>query len=416
MRSQACRRTVVNITIITILFSLFLYAGCIDRPDTKSNFTQNPVIILDARDSYYADDPQIEDNRVVWVANDGSDYEIYFWNGTYDQYGKPSGIIKISNNNFQDIGPKISNGGVAWIGYEEGVPQIFYWNGTYGNDGIPEKILKLSIKNYSAFDPSIFKGKIAWKGLKGAINEIYYWNGKYKPDGTPEDPIIISDKGNRAYSPWVDENLVVFREFKGRNYEICFFNTTYKDEPERLNCTDGIYSAYYPSVSHGMVVWQRSDGNDTEIYLWDGRYDQSGNPERPIQISNNNFEDIMPQISNGRVAWEGFTGSNKKCIFYWDGTFKPNGQPSDPIVISNSTFDNISPRMDKNGDGIVWEGHFGSSMGIYYWDESFRKHKQEAVLISGETEFGSSPQIDNYSIVWKGSYKGNSTIYFMSLK
>ncbi|MEA3295333.1 MAG: hypothetical protein U9P81_10290, partial [Euryarchaeota archaeon] len=110
-------------------------------------------IILNSNDSYYADQPQINNNKVVWTANDGNDYEIYYWNGTLNSKKEPSEIIKISNNSYRDNHPKINAGGVVWIGYENMTSHIFYWDGTFNLNGTPIDPIKLSNDNLSVINP-----------------------------------------------------------------------------------------------------------------------------------------------------------------------------------------------------------------------------------------------------------------------
>jgi beta propeller repeat protein len=55
------------------------------------------------------------------------------------------------------------------------------------------------------------------------------------------------------------------------------------------------------------AVWQQSDGNDLEIYYFDGM--------RISQITNNSGDDENPQIYGNYIVWEGHDGNDKE-IFY----------------------------------------------------------------------------------------------------
>src|SRR5512147_1554350 len=49
--------------------------------------------------------------QVVWQGNDGSDDEIYYWNGT--------STAKITNNSFTDGAPQINDSGqIVWYGFD----------------------------------------------------------------------------------------------------------------------------------------------------------------------------------------------------------------------------------------------------------------------------------------------------------
>ena len=58
------------------------------------------------------------------------------------------------------------------------------------------------------------------------------------------------------------------------------------------------------------MVWQGDDGDDCEIYLWDG--------VTTTQITNNSTNDGYPAISGSNVVWEGYDGSDCE-IYLWDG-------------------------------------------------------------------------------------------------
>jgi beta propeller repeat protein len=375
------------------------------RPINRSAI-RNLTVMLDPGDTFYPDLLQIDNNQVVWMANEGSDYEIYFWDHSFDSYNKPSNIIKITNNSHRDIEPIIHDGKVAWIGNKGQNSQIYYWDGTYTIEGTTTDPKKLSSDDYYAAEHAIFKGKVVWTGN----NAVYYWNGTYDLNSQPNKAVIISHPSRRAYSPEINELMVVWREFDGRDYEICFWDKTFyeDDRPIESKCTDGDYSAYYPKISDDKVVWQRSDSEDSEIYYWDGTYTSDGKIKE-IQLSNNSFDDSSPQIYKNSVVW---TAENQN-IYYWDRTKNTNGIPSNPILLSNNTFG--SPGIAESG--IVWVGQYNLHSVIYYWDESFKRNQipSDPIIISDIESDSSSPEISGNSVVWLGEHNGNSTIYYLDL-
>ena len=131
------------------------------HPINRSVIT-NLTVTLDPGDSYYLDLPQIDKDHVVWMANDGSDYEIFFWDHSFDPYNEPSNIIKITNNSHRDIKPIIHNGKVTWIGNKGQNSQIYYWDGTYTINGTPSDPKILSGYDYNADEHAMLKGK--WYG------------------------------------------------------------------------------------------------------------------------------------------------------------------------------------------------------------------------------------------------------------
>jgi hypothetical protein len=55
------------------------------------------------------------------------------------------------------------------------------------------------------------------------------------------------------------------------------------------------------------VVWQGDDGNDYELYLWEGG--------TVTQITTNSGADIDPEISGSNVAWQGYDGNDYEIYF-----------------------------------------------------------------------------------------------------
>ena len=66
--------------------------------------------------------------------------------------------------------------------------------------------------------------------------------------------------------------------------------------------TDNQYGGSSPQIHNGQVTWQGSDGNDDEIFLYDG--------SSVLQLTNNQYHDADPQIHNGRVTWYGYDGND----------------------------------------------------------------------------------------------------------
>jgi hypothetical protein len=62
---------------------------------------------------------------VVWIGNDETNYDIYYFDGTTKT------VTKISDNNFDDSSPQINeNGDVVWSGYDGTNLDIYYFDGT----------------------------------------------------------------------------------------------------------------------------------------------------------------------------------------------------------------------------------------------------------------------------------------------
>ncbi len=98
----------------------------------------------------------------MWYGYDGTDYEIYFWNG--------SSTTKITNNSVLDISPQINNlGEVVWEQYDGNDYEIYYWNGV--------TVTQITNNTFNDYAPRISdSGQIVWYGDDGTDYEIYIAN------------------------------------------------------------------------------------------------------------------------------------------------------------------------------------------------------------------------------------------------
>jgi hypothetical protein len=109
-------------------------------------------------------------------------YYLYYWNGT-----APVLIANQSLNNKQGLfTPSLYNGKIAWAGWDGTDNEIYYWDGATTRQ----------ITNNSVADsePKLFNGTIAWVQINGANYEIYYWNGTLmsltdQASGRPGQPV-----------------------------------------------------------------------------------------------------------------------------------------------------------------------------------------------------------------------------------
>jgi hypothetical protein len=72
--------------------------------------------------------------------------------------------------------------------------------------------------------------------------------------------------------------------------------------------TDNDYNDFAPHVDDSNVVWYGHDGNDYEIFLYDGSI--------TTQLTNNSYDDHLPQIDGSNVAWYGYEGGADTEIFF----------------------------------------------------------------------------------------------------
>jgi len=66
--------------------------------------------------SYWDGYPQIDRGQVVWYGHDGSDYEIFLWDGSVHQ---------LTSNSYWDGYPQIDLAQVVWYGYDGSDYEVF---------------------------------------------------------------------------------------------------------------------------------------------------------------------------------------------------------------------------------------------------------------------------------------------------
>lgn len=104
------------------MFILFLSAVAVSASVAISNSQYTIIQLTDNSYDEYA--CHINDNGlVVWRGYDGSDDEIFLFDGTK--------ITQITDNSYVDRGPQINNkGDVVWTGYDGSDYEVFLFNGT----------------------------------------------------------------------------------------------------------------------------------------------------------------------------------------------------------------------------------------------------------------------------------------------
>ena len=138
----------------------------------------------------------------------------------------------------------------------------------------------------------------------------------------------------------------------------------------------------------GTVAWQGYDGNDYDIYYYNG--------STTSNISNNDTYDSGPSLFNGTIAYIGHPDSGGNLgeeLYYWDGATSTR-------LTTDSTIDQ-SPSL-SNGT-IAWY-HGGTGGQISFWDGTNTSLIPSTSYTSG---------ISNYygTVAWQGS-DGDTEIYY----
>lgn len=205
--------------------------------------------------SYHSIEVQLENGTMAWAGWDGSDYEIYFYDG--------ANIIQITDNDVDDFEAQLSNGQISWTQEEEpdGEWDVVYWDGANivnvsDHPGFPDE------------DSHISNGIIAWSAYDSTQykRDIYVWDGstttKINLPGNDYEP-QVSDDG--TYVTWHNVD-------SSGNYHIYVW-----DGYQAEKILDGVGYTVKSPFAHGDkigFVSYRDGGAD--IYIATYRIDKDG--------------------------------------------------------------------------------------------------------------------------------------------
>ncbi|NJO44636.1 MAG: S8 family serine peptidase [Oscillatoriales cyanobacterium RM2_1_1] len=200
------------------------------------------------------------------------------------------------------------------------------------------------------------------------------------PAGFPQEITQVTDNDTYESNPQVDGNTVVWSAYDGNDYEIYLY------DGETVNqITSNNFDDYDPQVSQGNVTWYGYPGfSDSEIFHYNGT--------EVTQVTNNNDYESNPQIDGNTIVWSGYDGVSDYEIYSYDG--------SSITQITDNAFDDYDPQVSQGN--ITWYGYpdFNDSE-IFYYDGN----QVTQVTDNNFSEF--NPQIDGDTIVWS-AYDGVS--------
>ncbi|WP_136798707.1 TolB family protein [Desulfosediminicola ganghwensis] len=301
---------------------------------------------------YYNAYPQINDNGViVWEGTDkSSPYEKDIF--TYDG----SLITKITNINFNDEKPLINNSGdIVWRASE----------------------LPLTSSNFCNRHIFLYDG---YTIIQLDSDDYLNWNEHYR----------INDSGNVTWSSMIGIYRIPNECSIQSDFAQIFL---YKDSE-----TKQVTQEPYPYAGHlrpdinnlNQIVWDMPTKGGSLFYLFGDIYIY--NSTIISQISKNSYKDWRAVINDkGHVAWSGYDGNDFEIYFY-DG--------SSIIQVTDNDYDDpcsfygYNLKINNSGQ-IVWSAYNGSGWEIFFYSGS------SVIQITDNDDYDKDPQInDKGHIVW----------------
>jgi len=292
-------------------------------------------------DNEYDDrSPKASEGQVVWVADDGNDTEIMFYNGT--------STIQLTNNSYDETNPQISGNNIVWTGFDGQDWEIFYYNGS---------TTQLTNNTYNDTNPSISGNKIAWQGSSGTSkNQIFFYDGSTTTQITTYGPDV--DNSN----PVIDGNNIVWvlgcKDTDGRyERQILLY-----DGSDTTSIAGDIKTIVkHLSIKGKFVVW-----NKKYKKLW-RVYRHNILTEETSVLGNTSMSNTSPDTSAKYTVWQERDKESHRNIYI---SIMSRHKPYKKLVVTtwggSGDIDNIQPCISDYK--VVWIRQRNSLDSVYLRD------------------------------------------------
>ena len=218
---------------------------------------------------------------------------------------------------------------------------------------------------------------VAWVGYGSPVikNQLFIYK-----DGVTVQLTNNQYPNNFNYNPSISGQEVVWSETDGNDTEIFYYNGS-----DISQLTNNDVDDVWPKISKRTIAWlQKGDGHIDNVMYYDG--------QQAVNLSENNEDEYIskPVVSNGYVAWiEDSYGYSD--VFMFDG--------NDKVKVTNDN--HISKRdIDIFNNRLVWIGEDHNNFArsdIYYYDGDVI-HK---ITDDSTDEQNATPQIFGDTFIWR---------------
>lgn len=294
-------------------------------------------------------DPVIDaGNRIYWSGSNGTEYDIYrFDYETYRQAGSPAltdgYLVNLTGelHTGDDFTPRTNTRrDLVWQGTTGAAGEIFFMNGETGeawqltdnssDDRSPWIAADRTVFWLSGDDGAAAVYRLVSAGADGSLPTVISPVGEV-------DALMANGNGTAVWSgsDGHDREIYVYRQASGL-----------------VQLTRNDIDDLVPQINvHGDVAWHGFDGTDYEVYLYDQRLqDEADATASPIilQLSSNERDDFLPRINANRdVVWYGSDGDDFE-IFMFDGISNALISP-----LSANSGDDFLPGLNTRRD-LAW--------------------------------------------------------------
>jgi beta propeller repeat protein len=256
------------------------------------------------------------------------------WIDAYDDssevflYQPDTGITtQLTDNRAMEAHLHIHNGLVVWTQVAEGgnmqdAGDIFLYDHATGTT------TQLTDTEREDYAPQVYDGRVVWMSLTPQESFIrLYENGVVR---------VISDESVPHSAPQINGRWVVWIIDTEDTLRDVYIYDLDSRTVSRIGKDTDMFGL--PSLSDSGIVWDAYDGDDTDIFFYDG--------ETVHQLTSNDTDDSDPDISGDVIVWEGRTDSGYHIFQYQIST-----GTTTPLDFSAST--GLLHAQVENGV-IVW--------------------------------------------------------------
>lgn len=142
--------------------------------------------------------------------------------------------------------------------------------------------------------------------------------------------------------------------------------------------TDNDFDERSPKICGGNVAWEGWDGNDWEIFYYDGSIKQ---------LTNNDYDDTYPAICGSRVAWVGDVATGARDVFLYE--------EGNVFQLTHGNEWSMPPQL--SAVDVVWAALDGNDLEIY------RHASDGTTQLTDNDGTDWDPWTDGSRVVWSGT-------------
>jgi hypothetical protein len=228
------------------------------------------------------EDPMVSGDRVVWDSMDtDGNYTFFTWKS-----GDAASTELDPGSSTSLYAPQVSGDRVAWVGQDDGgVCQVYTWK---AGDADPTQL-----SNDVADDgPVAVSGdRVVWAAPADGAFQIFT-----EKVGVDSSPVQLTSGAVDHVYPAVSGDRVLWSTDDGTHFTV-FTQEVGEASPTQLtNSADDLFT---PQLSGDRVVWAQSDGTNDQILTMKVGVDAS-----PVQLTSDAHAHGEPAVSGDRVVWD----------------------------------------------------------------------------------------------------------------